>query len=93
MNAKTPIEIAALVAEYVMHKGTVFAGFDYKGKRRNVTIGSNIVGSKGNWGDTFTKGSLVTYKGKLFLQAVENAGKDHHIKRFDLTKAENFVIG
>ena len=89
-----PLQLASQIAEIVLNKGTAFAGFDYNGKRRNVTVGSHIVGHKGNWGSSFTNGALVAHKGKMFLQAVENnLDGDHQIKRFDLAKATNFVIG
>lgn len=97
-----PTQIASQIAEIVLSKGVAFAGFDYNGKRRNVTVGAHLdrfvsggKNNKSNWGSSFTNGSLVAYKGKMFLQAVENAkgGTDHQIKRFDLAKATNFVIG
>lgn len=101
MANSNPLQIASQVAETVLTKGVAFAGFDYNGYRRNVTVGSNLrkftSGGKvkgGNWGQTFTNGALVAYKGKLFLQAVENNLADgSQLKRFDLAKADNFVIG
>jgi hypothetical protein len=93
--------LASLIAEIVINKGTAFAGFDYNGKRRNVTLGSSLSkhvsgGDGGNrWGKSFAKSALVEYNGKLYLQGTENNAKDgfHPIKRFDLSKATNFVIG
>lgn len=103
MATTNPLQIASQIAEIVLNKGVAFAGFDYNGHRRNVTIGSNLRAAgfsgggngsrKGNWGKTFTHGSLVAYKGKLFLQAVENNRGNKQLKRFDIAKVSNFVIG
>lgn len=93
-----PLQLASQIAEIVLNKGVAFAGFDYNGKRRNVTVGSNLSrytsGGSSRWGTSFTNGALVAYKGKMFLQAVENnVTGGPQLKRFDLSKAENFVIG
>jgi hypothetical protein len=41
---KTTIQtnIANLIFDIVTNKGTCFAGFDYHGKRRNLTLGANL---------------------------------------------------
>jgi hypothetical protein len=103
MATTNSLQIASQIAEIVLNKGVAFAGFDYNRHRRNVTVGSNLRAAgfsgggngsrKGNWGKTFTHGSLVAYKGKLFLQAVENNRGNKQLKRFDIAKVSNFVIG
>ncbi len=100
MNSN-PTQLASQIAEIILNKGTAFAGFDYNGHRRNVTLGANLAkagfvsgNGSGNWGKTFAHGSLVEHNGKLYMQGIENNLADgSHIKRFDLAKAENFVIG
>lgn len=98
-NLSNPTQIASQIAEIVLNKGTAFAGFDYNGKRRNVTLGANLkeagfVSGSGSWGETSTHGSLVSHKGKLFVQGIENnLVEGRLIKRFDLAKVTNFVIG
>jgi hypothetical protein len=102
MNTTTNSNVKALasqIAEIVINKGTAFAGFEYNGKRRNVTLGSSLqkhVSGGGNrWGKSFAKSSLVEYNGKLYIQGTENNVEDgsHPIKRFELSKVSNFVIG
>ena len=98
MNAN-PTQLASQIAEIILNKGVAFAGFDYHGKRRNVTVGANLmaagfVSGVGNWGKTFTKGSLVEHNQKVFLQGIENnLDGEPQIKRFDLSQVDNFVIG
>jgi hypothetical protein len=93
---------AKTVAENIktmLSKGTLFAGFDYKDKRRNVVIGANLApycsGGENKWGTTSkeTKGSIVEYDGNFYLQAVENNIETRKIKRFNIEKMSNLVVG
>ena len=90
-------QLSLIINSIILSKGTAFAGFDYNGKRRNVTVGANLgerQGTKANWGVSFTNNSLVAYRGEMFLQGIENnIDGSNQIKRFNLSKAENFVIG
>lgn len=93
--------LAGLIAEIVINKGTCFAGFDYAGKRRNLTIGANLsnrIGGngsgKGIWGKTYAKGSLVEHNGNIYLQGIPNNEVDAPVvKRFKLSEVENLAIG
>lgn len=94
--------LASQIAELVINKGTCFAGFDYNGKRRNVALGTNLskhvkgsTSGKGNWGTSHARASIIEYNGKLYLQGVENSfdSDNAHIKRYDLSKATNVVVG
>ena len=101
MNAQSQLLAAKITA--ALSKGTAFAGFDYPNpltgevKRRNVTIGARLANkySKGgeSWGTTFAKDALVSYRGEIYLQGVENNTDNPHIKRFSLDKIRNLVIG
>lgn len=88
---------ASRIADLIAAKGVCFAGFDYNGKRRNVTLGKDLskdVKGVGNWGKTSVKGSIVSHNGEIYLQGEENnleTGKQ--IKRFRLDRATNFVVG
>lgn len=102
MNVNKSIVFTAKIATAIV-AGTAFAGFDYPTRtggirRRNVTVGSDlskfITGGKSNWGQAFANGSLVAYRGKTYLQGVENnleSGKK--LKRFALDRIENLKIG
>jgi hypothetical protein len=95
---KTTIQtnIANLIFDIVTNKGTCFAGFDYHGKRRNLTLGANLANRSkqvGNWGESTAKGSLVKHKGEYYLQGLPNNENANHIKRFKFSDIENLVIG
>jgi len=96
-------QLAALIAEIVINKGTCFAGFTYNGKRRNLTLGARLAdrlsgGSTGagggGWGKSYAKGALVEHNNNLYLQGVpNNEDTTAAVKRFKLAEVENFVIG
>jgi hypothetical protein len=90
-------QLASLISEVVINKGTCFAGFTYNGKRRNLTLGARLrdrVTGGGNWGKSYANGSLVEHNGSLYLQGIPN-NEDNAplVKRFKLAEVENFVIG
>jgi len=105
MTTSSTSEIIAKVAEITLTKGTGFAGFDYNGRRRNVTVGAQLgkahdasTQTKKKWGKSFAKSTLIAYSGKMYLQCIENVslGKGqvtHQVKRFALDKVSNFSIG
>jgi hypothetical protein len=90
-------QLASLISEIVINKGTCFAGFDYNGKRRNITLGANFrdrLAGAGNWGKSYAKGALVEHNGSLYLQGTPNNDESNAaVKRFKLAEVENFVIG
>jgi hypothetical protein len=98
-----PVQIASQVAEVVLNKGTAFAGFDYHGKRRNVTLGQNLDEfladnpAKTGWGESFANAAIVAHDGKLYIQGVENNVNGNRVgralKRFNIEQVGNFVIG
>ena len=84
------------IASLIKAKGTCFAGFDYDGKRRNLTLGANLtrkVVGVGNWGESEARGSIVKYKNSYYLQGIPNNESHAHIKRFKMDKVENLIIG
>lgn len=105
MKTSSPTEIAAQIAEITLTKGTAFAGFDYNGKHRNVTIGAKLINhftpsetGRKNWGESFAHATLVAHSGKMYIQCLENMHGEgnevkHQIKRFELAKVSNFTIG
>jgi hypothetical protein len=96
----SPARVASLIAELVISKGTCFAGFDYDGKRRNLTIGKGLLrhtkGGNRPWGKSFANTALVEHNGKLYLQGVENNlgdGQGRAIRTFELSKVSGLVVG
>jgi hypothetical protein len=88
--------VAQSIASLIKAKGTCFAGFDYDGKRRNLTLGADLtkkVTGVGNWGESEARGSIVKYKNNYYLQGIPNNESNPHIKRFKMDKIENLVIG
>jgi len=90
-------QLASMISEIVINKGTCFAGFTYNGKRRNITLGARLrdrVVGTGNWGKTYANGSLIEHKGELYLQGVPNNEENAPlVKRFKLNEVQDFVIG
>lgn len=90
-------QLASLISEIVVNKGTCFAGFLYNGKRRNLTLGArlgNRTSGGGNWGSSYANGSLVEHNGNLYLQGIPNNEENAPVvKRFKLAEVEDFVIG
>ena len=97
MKNNKAIQLASMISEIVINKGTCFAGFTYNGKRRNLTIGANLqnrVTGAGNWGKSFANGSLVEHKGSLYLQGIPNNEENAPVvKRFKLDEVSDFVMG
>jgi len=90
-------QLASVISDIVINKGTCFAGFMYHGKRRNLTLGArlgNRVSGGGNWGSSYANGSLVEHNGNLYLQGIPN-NEDNApvVKRFKLDEVEDFVMG
>lgn len=93
-------QLASLVSEIVINKGTCFAGFTYNGKRRNLTLGAKLADRSsgggsggGSWGKSYANGALVEHKQALYLQGLPNNDTTRSIKRFKLSDVEDFVIG
>jgi hypothetical protein len=90
-------QLASLIAEIVVNKGTCFAGFTYNGKRRNVTLGiklANRLAGGTSWGQTYANGSLIEHNNNLYLQGVPNNEDTRSVvKRYKLSDVEDFVIG
>jgi hypothetical protein len=90
-------QLASLIAEIVVNKGTCFAGFTYNGKRRNVTLGVRLadrLAGGTSWGQTYANGSLVEHNANLYLQGVPNNEDTRSVvKRYKLSDVEDFVIG
>lgn len=90
-------QLASLVTEIVVNKGTCFAGFTYNGKRRNLTLGANLGGRLAggtSWGQTYANGAIVEHNNNLYLQGIpNNEDTSNVVKRFKLNEVENFVIG
>ena len=89
-------QLASLVSEIVINKGTCFAGFTYNGKRRNITLGAKLgdrSSGGGSWGTSYANGALVEHKQALYLQGLPNNDTTRSIKRFKLSDVEDFVIG
>ena len=69
-------QLASLVSEIVINKGTCFAGFTYNGKRRNLTLGAKLADRSsggsggGSWGKSYANGALVEHNQGLYLQRV-----------------------
>lgn len=97
MKNNKAIQLASLISEIVINKGTCFAGFTYNGKRRNITLGAklgNRVSGGGNWGKSFANGSLVEHNGNLYLQGIPNNESNAPlVKRFKLDEVQDFVMG
>lgn len=90
--------LANSIASLIESKGTCFAGFDYKGERRNLTLGANLVNrvvGTGNWGQSMTRGAIIKHKNKYYLQGLANNenAPANHIKRFKLSEVTNLSIG
>ena len=96
-NNRKAEQLAALIAEIVINKGTCFAGFTYNGKRRNLTLGAKMAGRLAggtSWGQTYANGAIVEHNKNLYLQGVpNNEDTTAVVKRFKLAEVENFVIG
>lgn len=96
-NNRKAEQLAALIAEIVINKGTCFAGFTYNGKRRNLTLGAKMAGRLAGgtaWGKTYANGALVEHNNNIYLQGVpNNEDTTAVVKRFKLNEVENFVIG
>jgi hypothetical protein len=96
-NNRKAQQLAALIAEIVINKGTCFAGFTYNGKRRNLTLGAKMAGRLAGgtaWGKTYANGALVEHNNNIYLQGVpNNEDTTAVVKRFKLNEVENFVIG
>ena len=90
-------QLASLITEIVINKGTCFAGFTYNGKRRNITLGAKMAGRLAggtSWGKTYANGAIVEHNNNLYLQGVpNNEDTTAVVKRFKLNEVENFVIG
>jgi hypothetical protein len=90
-------QLASLITEIVINKGTCFAGFTYNGKRRNLTLGAKMAGRLAggtSWGKTYANGAIVEHNNNLYLQGVpNNEDTTAVVKRFKLNEVENFVIG
>jgi hypothetical protein len=85
------------IASLIESKGTCFAGFTYKGKRRNLTLGANLrnkVAGVGNWGESTSKGAIIKHKGNYYLQGIPNNDTNFAtIKRFKMNEVENLIVG
>jgi hypothetical protein len=104
MKNNKATQLASLISEIVINKGTCFAGFTYNGKRRNLTLGAKLrdrvigartgTGTKGNWGQSYANGALVEHNGSLYLQGIPN-NEDNApvVKRFKLDEVQDFVMG
>jgi hypothetical protein len=90
-------QLASLITEIVINKGTCFAGFTYNGRRRNLTLGAKMAGRLAggtSWGKTYANGAIVEHNNNLYLQGVpNNEDTTAAVKRFKLNEVENFVIG
>jgi hypothetical protein len=90
-------QLASLITEIVINKGTCFAGFTYNGKRRNITLGAKMAGRLAggtSWGQTYANGAIVEHNKNLYLQGVpNNEDTTAVVKRFKLAEVDNFVIG
>lgn len=97
MKTTTKTDIANLISNIVESKGTCFAGFDYHGKRRNLTLGANLrdkTKQVGNWGKSIAKGSLIQHNGEYYLQGLpNNEDVSPKIKRFKFSDIQNLVVG
>lgn len=105
MKNNKATQLASLISEIVINKGTCFAGFTYNGKRRNLTLGAKLRdrvigartttdGTKGNWGKSYANGALVEHNGSLYIQGVPNNEQNAPIvKRFKLDEVQDFVVG
>lgn len=91
------IQLASLISEIVVNKGTCFAGFTYNGKRRNLTLGAklvNRVSGGSSWGNSYANGAIIEHKDNLYLQGIpNNEDTKAVVKRFKLSEIQDFVIG